>query len=211
MVFWIVLLLIIAFILIIFAIPLRVRICFRREKKKNFLSLRIILLWGLIKYNVKEPKIFLGKRFFPPSLKVKAKVGQISEKPQKIKEEYVLEEIKKIYREIRVYKNLINETTDEILGKAIVKDLVWSTSIGFEEPAYTGIAYGLIWGGKSIILNYFRKRVKKISGQTQIFVHPDFAGKSGFSTNISCIFALRLGHIITAAMKNLVLYIFKRG
>lgn len=210
MVFWIVLFMIIALILFIYAIPLRVKICFKRENKHNFFSVRIGVLWGLVKFHLKEPEIFFNKNIFHPSVKVKAKVAKAVDRPKKVKEELGLKELQEAFRKIREYKYLIDEMTDDILAKATVRELKWSTSIGFADPAFTGLAYGLVWGGKSIIYNFIRQKVKKVSGQPQIFVHSDFA-KNGFSTNISCIFALRLGHIITVAMKNMVSYIIKRG
>lgn len=214
-VFVIVSIIIIVFTILIFAIPLRVKFYYSRENKKDIFIININLMWGLIKFNISEPDVIFKRKILAPVIKVSAKMG-LPESENKItqKEEITYSFGISELLEITHYTNYLVKKYDSairyLLRSTTVYDFIWLTSYGFENPAYAGMAYGMFWSIKSIIFNYLQGKIKKVLNKPRFNIQPNFFSK-GYSTRISCIFALRIGHIITAGLKILVILIFKRG
>ena len=72
----------------------------------------------------------------------------------------------------------------------------WSTRIGFEDAATTGIFTGYLWLLKSLILNFFSNQVT-MKTNPLIHVIPVF-GKNNLDIHFECILKIRVGHVINA-------------
>lgn len=78
----------------------------------------------------------------------------------------------------------------------------WSTTLGYEDPALTGIALGLAWAVKGTALGLIQRGYKFIR-EPRIMVNPGFTG-SLRETFLDCIFEIKLGHIILAGLKKII-------
>lgn len=89
-------------------------------------------------------------------------------------------------------------SSSALLKKAEVRHLEWSTKIGIANPAVTGIAVGSLWHLKHRFYRYLVESTAGVSNVPAFAVVPDFYD-TGLELEFRCIFALRGGHIITAA------------
>ncbi|MDI6709489.1 MAG: DUF2953 domain-containing protein [Thermoanaerobacterales bacterium] len=86
-----------------------------------------------------------------------------------------------------------------------IEDLDWSTRIGTESADRTGILTGLTWAVKGSLLT-LTSRLTDFRAHPRLAVKPDF-GRPVFATDIRCILAIRLGHIIVAGLKGLAAHV----
>lgn len=84
------------------------------------------------------------------------------------------------------------------------KRFVWKTKVGFGDAAATGIGGGLLWSIKGVIFSLLQKNVASLSGETEIVITPVFDQET-ISTRIDCILKLRVGYIIIACIRLLLL------
>lgn len=79
---------------------------------------------------------------------------------------------------------------------------------GFENPAFTGLSYGLFWSIREIIFRDLKSKVN-FTEKPQIYVSPDF-NQQKLEMKFRGIFAVRIGNIIITGLK-LLIYYFKGG
>jgi hypothetical protein len=73
----------------------------------------------------------------------------------------------------------------------------WITRFGTGNPVSTATLYGILWGVKSSISSYLRRRIKFVN-PPDIQVIADFQN-SRLDLRFDCIFQVKLGYIIIAA------------
>lgn len=90
--------------------------------------------------------------------------------------------------------------------------LEWSMKIGFANPAFTGLAIGCLWYLKTKLMNKLIQKIGDMATAPIVSITPDFQ-KTTFELELNCIFALKVGHIITAICRNcwFMLCSFLRG
>lgn len=77
-----------------------------------------------------------------------------------------------------------------------VKKLHMYTEIGLEDAAETAIAVGVVWGLLGNIYSQMAKLFDMGSAQNELAVIPNFKRTNLVVVDYSCIFELRMGHII---------------
>jgi len=80
----------------------------------------------------------------------------------------------------------------------------WKTRIGFEDAAQAGLSSGALWGIKGIVLSFLHRTVDSENCKTEIDVTPVFC-RQEFETRVDCIFNLRVGYIIIAGIRLVLL------
>lgn len=79
---------------------------------------------------------------------------------------------------------------------------LWQTKFGFADACVTGVANGLIWAGKTIVLSFFG-RIFRLETTPEISVEPSFQSP-GLDMQLSSIFSLRIVNIIITGFKILL-------
>jgi hypothetical protein len=85
-----------------------------------------------------------------------------------------------------------------MLKKADLRHLEWSTRVGLANPAVTGIIAGSLWHLKHRFYRYLAEATAGVRAHPLFTVVPDF-NETKLELEFRCIFAIRGGHIITAA------------
>lgn len=200
------------FILLFFA-PIKIKTSYWRVDKKDKFIINFNFMWGLIKFNFSEPDMVLKNRILAPIFKIKGNMGNV-DREKTIKEsktfKFKITELIKVNQQVNKMVLSNDQAIRYLLGSIKVSDFIWTTNYGLTNPAYTGMVYGLFWSIKSIIFNFLQGKVKEVVNKPKFDIKPNFF-KQEFSTHISCIFTLNLGHIIIAGLKILVGSIYKRG
>lgn len=205
------LLLYILLLLVIAVILSLLRICFhveyhRRDQDDN-LTVQMSLLRGLVHYRAEVPTIELEQRFFTPVLKMASEMEKAAFHPVEDKEFKVGLPI--TVRLIRRLPALVKEGWRRFdrynpalyyLFRFIrCRRFYWRTEIGLDDAAHTGIMVGVLWGMKTFLYKNFQSKIGIMSQKPAIQVVPDYFNKK-MALDFSCIFDIRLGHIIIAGL-----------
>ena len=81
---------------------------------------------------------------------------------------------------------------------------IWRTKLGFGDAAVTGLGGGLLWSLKGFLLSLLMRAVNSETCKAEIMVTPVF-DRETIGTEFDCIFNLRMGYIIIASIRLLVL------
>jgi hypothetical protein len=108
----------------------------------------------------------------------------------------LIEELKDFYQMFEHRHHLL-----EIMSNMRLEcsSLNWSTKLGFNNAAYTGLISGFIWAIKGNIISYLDHNIFPVRDQS-LHVEPVFSGKL-FSFTIKGIFRTHLGNIILTGVK----------
>lgn len=186
---------------------LKIELNFTRHGKDDIVVINLIALYGIFKYTKNIPFLDLVKgRDEIPALEIKteSKMG-INESHvgdnKSILNMYEIERIIKKYKNFYFkYKTLITH----ISKRLIISDISWYTELGTNDAAETAIITGFIWSIKSFIIAALAKDYNLIN----IFINvvPNYNIKI-FKTSVDCIFSIKLGNIINAGVKTLLVKI----
>lgn len=200
----------------IFFLPLRFRIRYWKNGRKDFASITWQVIPGILGITMEIPFI---KFFFRAGHSKIKMVGQVEgekgmplgEKEKEIKVNRYL--MQKIYARLPVIINRFKELRKLaywLVGKISVKRFCWVTEIGTGEPAETAILTGALWGVKGTFLSYFQTMVGRVQSNPQINVIPNF-NQVMVTSKADCIFDVLCGHIIIGGFKTLYLFLKKGG
>jgi len=201
------------FLLLISLIPLKVYVRYLKQNHDDELIIKVYLFkWtGVI---LKLPVIKLEQYLPKPALKIEGEVEDINNTlplVEKGEEVYLpalnkmLGVLKKVKENIEIFKPSILY----LLSKIRFKDFKWKTKFGIGDPALTGLLVGTAWSIKNIVFLILSKYVHVNNFKPDFCVTPYFKAK-GFSSDISCIFDIRIGHIMITGL-NLVVRRFYKG
>jgi hypothetical protein len=181
-----------AFLLL--ALPVQIRFLFERKGGKHSLFLRVGIFNG---------KIGIGTKFFTGA-KQKARSGRLKvigklrvksvSQPHRVARLHRLLSLREFYFYYRKMKR-IRLLFQDFLRKSYCSRLHWETTVGLTDYAATGIATGMAWAWKGILLGFISRSVAISPSGMKILVSPDF-GKPHFESRLDCILETRLGHII---------------
>lgn len=88
--------------------------------------------------------------------------------------------------------------TPELERRGYFQKFNWSTQYGTGNPVSTALGYGALWGVKAGIGAYFQGKIK-FKNPPRLEVIPDFLAAK-WDTIFDCIFRIKLGYIIIAAV-----------
>jgi hypothetical protein len=185
--------LIILFIIIILAIgillvvlPVEMRFFYKWGKDEHSLLIRLEFFQKRVGFGT---KVF----FCPASFKRRSRfiipfcIGEEEER-------YKIRSFDDIVAVLHRYQKLLRYIR-EFIERSICRSFTWRTELGFADYALTGMATGLLWAGKGILLGYLNRLVKMDSRQVQVCIEPFFGGRR-LESSVNCIITTHLGHII---------------
>lgn len=135
------------FLMIIILAPVRINIKYLRQNKKETLEVKLILLWGLIKFQMPSLKGWMQKR----------KVDKTD------KSGFSKRNIKNILLLWKVMRKIV-----------ICDKFCWITAFGLSDAAQTGVLSGMIWSIKGNILAFLKRFFIFNDKKPELKVIPDF-------------------------------------
>ncbi|QUH20730.1 DUF2953 domain-containing protein [Alkaliphilus sp. B6464] len=195
------------FLFIILYSNLKIAINFTRYHEDDVITMDFTALYGIFKYTTKIPFIDLVKGHNEiPALEVKTEV-ELGKNERHIGDNKSIVNIHEIENIIKKYKRLYiryKTLITHIREKLIISNISWVTEFGTGDAAETAIITGVIWTIKPGLISLVCNRYNSLD----IFVNvvPNYNIKT-FETSIDCIFRIKLGHIINAGLKTLLVKI----
>lgn len=186
---WLIVILVILFILIgLCFLRLKVRIVFVQEGSK-FDGKIVLRILGILGYTIKIPKT-------KDKVRGKLKSRKLLRKGKEIKVPAIsrLLGFAKTFFQINIW----------LIKHINCSRFTWKTRVGLGDAAVTGISGGMLWSIKGIIYSYLQKTLYSRTCTADINVTPVF-NEETISTELDCIFNLRMGYIIIACIRLLIL------
>lgn len=178
---------------------LRLSIRLRYGKNTNeCLWMTFGIFAGFIRYTAKFPiKGGEGKKEKASSQKSKKEPGPQDKKKRKVREYPSLQRLLNI-------GGTFLQINKRLLRHVRLSRLFWNTRVGFEDAALTGMAGGILWGIKGLLLSFLERNLDTNKFRAQIKVTPVFCEQE-IATEVDCIFDLRVGYIIIAGFRLILL------
>jgi hypothetical protein len=89
------------------------------------------------------------------------------------------------------------------------RKLTWLSQVGTGDPALTAVSIGMVWGVKTILIDYLCNRYE-FAEPPEIKVSGNFQSV-GWGTVFSCIFRVKLGYIMIAALMVKLRHAWRKG
>ena len=200
-----------AFILIsISFISIKIQIILIKNQCEEVVRIQLNTLFGLIKYEASIPYADLSTGLDDvPSLKVDYSLKSEEDTKIKEKKKITMEDIEKKYLQFKKYKTLLYEPLLNFLTKKLkLTQFKWSTEIGCNDAAVTGLLSGILWMFKGQIISFLENIF--ICDELDVKILPQF-NTLVFKTHLSCIMHIKIGYIITTSVKIVYLLLIKGG
>jgi hypothetical protein len=208
-VWWLILILILAFLIVLTAgMALRAEIDFRYRRRAGKDELEIILRlfkglgrfrWTFRDIRLKgEKEQALGKSFSPEASggPVQGAAAKTEESNPQQKSGFLADAFPWLLRTILEWRRMKARFYRSIQCTA----LEWKVEIGVENPMYTALLAGVIWALLGRAYAALCQKVDVCVERPVLLVCPQFQ-KIDFSCELHCIFKARMGHIIFMGLK----------
>lgn len=173
-----------------------IEIQYTRNTDNDKFILEVYTLRKLIIYRLKIPVIeFTSENLW---LKTKLETDKGAAKTHIKKEK---RSFKKSIRIVKHYQKIYYRFMDRLFIAIKCEKLIWKTIYGSEDAALASVITGGIWGLKSIIVNSLHHRICVVN-KPLIQAIPQY-NQQKFGMDFTCIFSIRLGNVINAAIKML--------
>lgn len=189
---------------------LKIKINFIRKGDNDDINISLYILKGLLKYKVTIPFIDIinsidNNEFIKTQVYRKTQVL----KEQKIfkkanKKELNFNEMKLLAEKFLDFRRKYLETIKYIMKKIAIDNIYWWTEIGLEDAADTAVLSGILWGIKSNLIMFLKRKYKL--DYIYIDIKPYYTEKK-LNVIFSCIVTLKLGYIIMTGIKLLLIRI----
>lgn len=193
-------------LLIIFS-KVKINLLVNKQAKNDFIEVKILLFFGLIKYQKRIPLIIFesldeGIKYQSETNisgmgDTKTKIDRITEEKYKkwsFEFEKILKHIKDLYA---IIKKFLRHVQLEIKQ--------WETQIGTGDAMSTAIIVGVAWELKGIFLGLSSKYML-LNENPNLIVKPDFNNQV-LNSRFECIFSFRVGYFIVTGIRLLIKYI----
>ncbi len=200
-------LLIIIFLFILLYSNIKVEINFKRYDKDDILIISITVFYGIFTYKKQIPFIdFIKKNEGKPGLEIKSQTKEnenITSDKESIIDINEMKNFLKKYKKLYIkFKKYIIPFKTYIQKKMIFKSIYWNSEVGIGSADETAILTGIIWSIKSTFISLISNSYNLLD--TFINVTPNY-NTNTVKTHINCIFTIKLGHIINAGVKTLLI------
>jgi len=192
----------------------KIIITVHRVNEDDFISIKLELLFGLIKLKFKIPYIdIVFNRLFKPGIKLKTSLDTKKKAGiLKSKSIFGTGDFKEAYRKIKRTFLMYENVFKYIFSKTRIDSLRCHTEVGLDDAALTAVAAGVIWAIKSNLICIIAKKI--VPENIVLDVHTSYS-KIIFEIDLHCIIRIRIANIIIAGTKVLYLFcvnaIFKKG
>lgn len=192
--------------------PLVVTFIFHRLSDDDYIEVFFETL-SIIKLKYKVPIIdVVFNEKFLPGIRMSKKLTSKTKEIQESKSILNLRNLRDMYNRLKNNLILYRKPLRYLSEKTYFSSIVWHTSLGTGDAAYTAVLSGTLWGIKSNIVNYLIKNKKH--GKIDISVVPDFS-KPVFESDLNCIIKIQNANIIIGGIRILLILfyntIFKKG
>ncbi|WP_366922387.1 DUF2953 domain-containing protein [Metallumcola ferriviriculae] len=202
-------------VLAVFTIPVTVRFMYNRHRADDHL----MVYWrpfGLIPLGKLEiPVITLHFEGLQPIVELLGELEAIHQRPiikknLKIRSKslpwYKLPKIISITPEVGVAMYKVIYINKKLMRNIRCKKLYWQTEFGFRDASLTGLTAGSLWAFKNMVYQFMASNMKMNPRKDTLEVLPNFE-RPGFQLDFDCIVSMRLGHIIIAGSRVMLLVI----
>lgn len=190
--------------LLVMRIKGTVELYYRRQEEKDHVDLKISALKGIWQFKMSIPTINLAWEEGPQietQEEAQAPSGEKRKGMQKLRVKYFRGEF--FYQLIPNIPGLLiqfNRIKKKFYKGIICKEYSWEVEYGHENPAQTAIVAGGFWSMLGYSLARMYNTVTMEVSQPRIMVKPMF-NNPGFSTDLHCIFKVRIGHIMVVGLE----------
>ena len=182
------------FFFIVYFLPVKLEIYYRRREDKDDFKLRLKVLF--VNQKLKLSFVDVRRFFFLPTAKLRGELKSILfDKEVKIKEvvneeelDYLIERMRQVYRIAKRFRLFF-------LLSHNCSFFLWKTSFGLKNPAYTGMVTGLLWSVKSSMIATIQNH-SEFKKLPIIDVKANFNHQEPIKIEFKGIFNFRLGKII---------------
>lgn len=197
---WIILVIVLVGLVVLLS-DVQTRFFVSRVKNNDHVSIQIKALFGLVRYKIEIPIIkFKG---IEQGIAVKAEhaktntQGPIDELFKKV----TMDKITETYRHAQLLlANFFNfsKWLTQTLTHIRCVQLRWNTWIGLGDASDTAVSTGIVWALKSSLLGFALRHIQ-LDTTPKLQVIPQF-NRMQFSTELLCIFNIRLGYALVAGL-----------
>ncbi len=188
---------------------IKVELNYKRSDGNDIFTITIIAFYGIFRSKKQVPFIDLVKGSDNlDELEIKSetqynfKEKSTDKSTTNINEfEEILKKYKKLYIKFGKY---MNPFMRYIKRKINLNNISWDTEIGVGDAAQTAVITGIIWSVKSYVISFIYNNYNLY--EVFINVDPNYNIKT-LKTSIDCIFTIKLGDIINAGIKILMLQV----
>lgn len=178
---------------------------YRRDGANDDIVVDVSMFKKLLRYNMQIPIIQIMDIENSFWLTSKIKTGKSQDQTQPKRERRFIRKtvnfyiahpgrIRHIIRIFRYCARLYYRVMGNVITSLYCEQLEWKTRYGSEDAAITGIATGVLWTIKALMVARLKKHVIFIK-QPIITVDPVF-GDNSLKVDFQCIFSIRLGNVI---------------
>ncbi|WP_129596209.1 DUF2953 domain-containing protein [Anaerophilus nitritogenes] len=147
------------------------------------------------------------KKNTKPFLKIKKETNKNIGESQEEKSIFTMEEMKKIYKQIKYFNRLYNHVIKYLNKKIVIDDFFLEIKFGIGDAAVTGMVAGFLWMIEGQIFTLIKENMN--CKEMNIKVCPNF-NQQIFKMNLDCIISIKIGYIIIAALKIFYTFLIKR-
>ncbi len=185
------------FILILMALPVQIRIVYEGRGRNHRAELKLGIFKGRLGLKIGFP---LARKSLQQGMAVSRNGVAVSYRFKLGKTGAMLlvqwrqwrDLLAGIRRTVWVFKGLLH--------RSVCTRLLWETGFGMDDYAATGMATGLLWAGKGLIMGMLSRYLRIKPSGVRIRVVPQF-GSACYASTLDCILETSLGYIILAALK----------
>ncbi|AOT68125.1 hypothetical protein Gferi_00135 [Geosporobacter ferrireducens] len=198
-------------LLIIFFMPISIRIQIKKDQRDDRIALTFKTLFGLVNYKMELPIIdWIISPKQEPILEIDTKTkADMAPNPKTKKKNFL--DLKEIDHYQKRFSNFFERYYKVLLyisKKIVLKSFQWKTILGTGDAAITGTIIGVVWAVKGILVSILQNHIR--CEDIDILVNPSFQ-EQRFITNLDSIIHVKTGHIIIAALKLGIVFIIKGG
>jgi len=204
---WIVaILLLLILSVIIFILPIKLGVNFKKNGEKEELYVKIGIVLGIFNLQGSVDFFKFHLNGLLPYILLQTENRVYAENPWLDLKKLI--KISLPFRDDILFKLLkrMFEVNNRFFKEIVCQRLAWKTNIGLGDPALTALSTGGIWAAKSILYMNLQRNVQVNFHKPVYEVNPVF-NKTEFRVAFDCIFTFRFGHIIIAGCKVLVIYV----
>lgn len=180
-----------------------------RHNNDDYLAITVSAFRQFLCYNIKVPVIMVIEHDHFPWISSELETSQETTKTKAGREQRFIRKTikllllkpKRFWRLFRltkhIYRNYMNYM-DKLCQGLHCEKFELKTAYGFEDAAYTGIFMGVLGALIQLHLTALHNRIS-LDTKPSIYLQPHYS-HSQFQLELSCIFRIRLGNVITATI-----------
>ncbi|PYE51678.1 DUF2953 domain-containing protein [Paenibacillus barcinonensis] len=179
-----------------------VHVVFRKHKSDDYANINIRLLYGIVRFNYEIPSIVFRNMKEGFLLKTEQSMnhsrGEVlgSQQVNKRKVKNWAKDVKVMLRATEALKLWVKQT----LQRVHITRLLWSTTIGTGDAAYTAMLTGMLWSVKSMMIGFLTYQMRFRTAPV-LEVNPFWADEPEFRTELELKLRMRMLAILTAGMR----------